>query len=121
MSLRRTGPPARSAPLQRTEMPRERRPLRPVSTKRRKVLDGPYAQAKAEVKARAGGRCELATPVCVGAGVEPHHLRGRVGDDLCDVELMAWACRPCHDYVEENRAEAYARGWLLRRNGKDAA
>ena len=120
--MRRTGPPQRRTPLtpgsklESTSLPRRTR-IRPQSAKRR-AKGEQYRQAKDAVRQRAADMCELGTLVCTRRGIEPHHLKGRVGDLLCDVNWMRWTCRPCHDYVEHNRAEAYERGWLVKRNGK---
>lgn len=95
-------------------------PPKPVSAKRAGQMDA-YRAAKAEVKARAEGACEMRTPVCVGFGVEPHHVKGRVGPLLTDTEWMMHTCRPCHNYAHDRPAEAYENGWLASRHGEVSA
>ena len=114
--LQRRTPLTPGSKLESTSLPRRTR-IRPQSAKRRGKGEQ-YRQAKDAVRQRAADMCELGTLVCTRRGIEPHHLKGRVGDLLCDVNWMRWTCRPCHDYVEHNRAEAYERGWLVKRNGK---
>ena len=88
--------------------------LRSMSAKQRGRL-AEYAAAREEVRVRAMGRCEMRTPVCVGEGVEAHHVKGRVGPLLTDTEWMMHVCRPCHEHAHANPAEAYDLGWLARR------
>ena len=103
--------------MKRSPMPRRSKPIRRVSKKMRGRLAGPYATAKAEVDARADGRCEMVSPVCEGYGYEHHHLKGRVGDLLTDSEWIVLTCRSCHDYAGDNPALAYERGWMASRHG----
>ncbi|GEM_PF-2479411 len=70
------------------------------------------------VDERRRGRCEmcgLAVPVVY------HHRRpkgmGGSTAPLIDSSLNCFGiCSPCHRYVHAHPAEAYERGWLLRKN-----
>lgn len=53
---------------------------------------------------------------CGGNASEVHHKAGR-GAFLLSVETWASACHDCHVYITEHPAEAYERGWSLRRIG----
>jgi len=41
-----------------------------------------------------------------------HHRRGKAGTLLIDQRYWVPICRPCHDWIDQNRAEARERGWL---------
>jgi hypothetical protein len=73
--------------------------------------------ARDAVYVRAGGLCQLRTPVCVGRGSEVQHLRGRVGPLLTDLDWMRWTCAPCHQHAHMHVEEAYRNGWLVKRLG----
>lgn len=48
-------------------------------------------------------------PNCAKCGVEAtdlHHMRGRSGDNLTDVDNFLALCRPCHTWVELHPEEA---------------
>lgn len=104
----------------RTPLPRSTKPIRKTSAKMRAALPA-LAAARREVRARAGGWCELRTPVCIQVGVTAHHKAGRDGDRLADPDLMAWTCDPCHRHAHAFPAESYRQGWMLRRTVKRPA
>ncbi|MGV9540880.1 hypothetical protein ACWDSF_06105 [Nocardia beijingensis] len=88
--------------------------------KRRKSKPGFSATVKATIGARSGGLCELF--VGCGAAVQYHHRapRGAGGTSLPWVNQAAnglHVCRRHHDFIEAQRALAYAKGWLVARNG----
>jgi hypothetical protein len=75
--------------------------------------------AKQDISHRSHGMCEL--DFC-GPADHYHHRapRGRGGTSLEWVNGPANALHVaarCHDRIEANRREAYANGWLVRRNG----
>ena len=41
-----------------------------------------------------------------------HHQRGKAGTLLIDQRFWLAVCRPCHSYIQDNKAEARAKGWL---------
>ena len=102
-------------------MPRERRkPINPVSKRRRK-RDKDYGKQRNAAYERADGLCEArCCPNCTFRAEQVHHIGGRGGGDPHALDNLLVVCAECHRHIEENRAEAYARGWLLRRNGRAA-
>ena len=109
---------------------KKRRFLRKVSDKRRAQLKS-YLQSGRELKSKHKAQfCEAGSvmigplPVCVisGCGEKPcranerHHLEGRRNEKLNDPENMIAVGRACHDWIEKNRADAYAVGLLRHRN-----
>lgn len=50
--------------------------------------------------------------VCKGSATEIHHIRGRVGRLLCDKRFFLAICRPCHNWIGDNGAEARRKGLL---------
>jgi hypothetical protein len=61
----------------------------------------------------------LANPWCEKClalrSTQIHHKKGRLGKLLCDTQFFMAVCIHCHRYIEENRLEAYSRGWLIAR------
>lgn len=120
-AMKRGKPPQRKKRLEaRTEIARSTKPIRKTSAKMKAALPA-LAAARREVRARAGGWCELRTPVCIQVGVTAHHKSGRDGDRLADAGLMAWTCDPCHAYAHGHPTLSYERGWMLRRTVKRSA
>lgn len=113
-------PPQRRKPLPRSTLPRDRKPLRPVSAKR-KAATPALAAARKTVRERAGGWCELRTPVCIQVGSSAHHRAGRDGDRLTDPDLMAWTCEPCHAHAHAHPTLAYEHGWMICRTTRRAS
>lgn len=76
------------------------------------------AKAKAVVRERSGGRCEVGVlPGCRVRAAHVHHCK-RGEPRVHDPELMLDACVPCHEHIHRNTAEAYEKGWLIRRGGR---
>lgn len=76
-----------------------------------------YKAAKREVAVRSGGLCEAKLIGCTGKAQDVHHRRGRIGDDLFDVDLLLAVCRACHDWIGDHPAAAMEAGLLLSRLG----
>ena len=77
-----------------------------------------YAQARAEVIERSGGRCEAAVEgVCRGMGTNAHHrqLAGQGGPDT--PENLLWVCGSgttgCHGWIHANPQQAIWLGLLV--------
>ncbi|MFC8531885.1 hypothetical protein [Nocardia sp. NPDC057227] len=97
--------------------------FRPRSSRRRP--EGFSPEVKAIVAARSKGRCELAAD-CPHPPSEYHHRapRGLGGTSLAWVNSASNSlhiCQAHHSHLESHRAEAYANGWLVRRNGNRTA
>jgi hypothetical protein len=61
--------------------------------------------------------CEArATQNCGFKASEIHHRQGRNGDRLNDTAFFMAVCRSCHNYIHNNPAESYLKGWLIRKN-----
>jgi 5-methylcytosine-specific restriction endonuclease McrA len=90
--------------------------MRPVSRKRQ-VRDRDYQAAREAVYERCEGVCER----CNRAGVtDIHHLAGRTGPNPHRLANLAGFCRPCHNWVHQNPAEAREQGWMRSRLGLDS-
>ena len=103
----------RRTPLKRgrSQLKRSRLNQRSAKTKARHAPGSEYNQAKADVRVRSGGRCEIvAGTFCTGVAHDPHH-RFPHGSDTA-VNLLD-TCRPCHDWVHAHPAVSYDNGWLL--------
>ena len=75
--------------------------------------------ARAEVMARARGRCEVAGPGCTGAATDAHHRQTRRYGPDCPCNLLA-LCSHCHHVNVHGQPEA-ARdlGWIVSRHATD--
>ncbi|MGK2898629.1 MAG: hypothetical protein ACSLE9_08065 [Burkholderiaceae bacterium] len=62
--------------------------------------------------------CEARAPGCTGRTEQIQHKRGRVGADLNDMTLWLAVCAACQGYITLHPAEAYLRGWAVRRIGR---
>lgn len=74
-----------------------------------------YSKVRQDVESRADGRCELRTPKCTHRGVECHHLLMRSLGGKDEIANCVWTCRECHEHTHLNESEAYANGWLRKR------
>lgn len=72
------------------------------------------AAAKAEIRRRSKGACEVQETNCWHRATLFHHIlrRGVGGKGTADNGLHL--CVPCHQFVHEHVAESYERGWLRR-------
>jgi len=52
---------------------------------------------------------------CMAPATEIHHKMGRTGDLLTDTRYFLGVCRPHHNYIESNPAEAKEHGYSLTR------
>jgi 5-methylcytosine-specific restriction endonuclease McrA len=85
--------------------------LNPMSPKRRSRARQ-YAAARALVRERAEGLCEL--PGCGAQGHHAHHKRRRSqGGEDTPANLM-WLCGDCHESIHRNIKWAEASGYLIR-------
>lgn len=76
------------------------------------------AAAKAEVRGRSGGWCEVQSPACPlerHPAHHAHHVVPRSRGGLHEPENLLDVCGPAHDWIHRNPTEATARGWLGRR------
>lgn len=94
--------------------PKARKPWGKKGRTRRWIV---YAQVRSDVENRAKGRCELRTPACVIRGDQCHHLLPRSAGGADSIANCVWVCDPCHRHAHANPAEAYRRGWMVRRTG----
>lgn len=66
-----------------------------------------------------GTKCEIKSPVCVGAIQGTHHKKGRIGNNLLDKKHWMRACNPCNDYCEAHPNWAKENGFSESRLIKD--
>ena len=87
-------------------------------SKRRLKRDAGYQRARFDVFNRADGMCEaMAVHGCTRRCEQVHHIAGRGGPDPHRLDLLLGVCHVCHDHIERHPAEAFERGWRIRRNG----
>jgi hypothetical protein len=100
----------------RTDHPLKRTGKLNAFSSKRKSRSARRAECWRIVRERAGGLCEMRTPVCVGLGTHPHEVipRGRGGDDT-DPGNCLWSCWPCNCWAHDHPTKASERG-LLRSN-----
>lgn len=96
-----------------------RTPLRRRSVKKR-TTDAELSEARKLCEFRAYGRCEANTPACPERehrGVHAHHVLPRSASVDHSPENLLWVCAAAHDHIHAHPAEAYDKGWLIRRQG----
>jgi hypothetical protein len=74
--------------------------------------------AKAEVRGRSEGWCEVATPACPDErhrGVHVHHVLPRSAGGQHDADNLLNVCAPAHEWIHGNPSASYEQGWLRRR------
>lgn len=98
--------------MKRTPMNRSRRPLRPVSDKRR-ARQARYALARQEVAERSGGRCEARVEgVCTGWLEHVHHRRLRSQGGSDDPSNLVACCNRCHAWAHAHPVAAAELGLI---------
>jgi hypothetical protein len=90
--------------------------------KSRQVKRKPSELIAAEkvVRERSGGDCEARTPWCEGRATQVHHRAGRsdhTPEMLLDV-CGSGNVTGCHGFIHQHPENAYAEGWLVKRNGQ---
>lgn len=91
----------------------KRSPLRSKAKKRPGLI-----LARLECRERAGGLCEIATPLCPAGlhqGAQAHHRLRRSQGGQDTPENLMWLCNGAHTHVHAHPAESFEKGWLLRR------
>ncbi len=66
------------------------------------------------VLCRAGSMCEADTPACTIGATMAHHRKLRSQGGSNDPDNGLAVCAPCHRWIHDHPAEAYAQGWMLR-------
>lgn len=59
--------------------------------------------------------CEARIKCCGNKATEVHHMEGRIGKLLTDIENFIAVCQPCHRYIEENPNVSKEKGFSLNR------
>ena len=59
--------------------------------------------------------CEARLPECTFIATEIHHQKGKIGNDLNDPAYFKAVCRSCHNWIENNPAEAKELGLSVSR------
>lgn len=94
---------------------KRRTPLAPMSTKRRRQLDGGERQwRRAELERRCW--CEIGRPGCLGRATELHEVVKRSrGGSTTDPDNVRSVCHRCHMWTESEPALATALGFLAKK------
>ncbi len=53
-----------------------------------------------------------AAPSCMNRASTLHHIRGRIGPNLCDERYLMPICVTCHDWIHSHAREARRLGLL---------
>lgn len=112
----------RRTPLKRSPMKRTGAQLQRAAFKRKAkgiratALDF-SDEVKAQVRLRAGGRCEF--PGCGGPIEHFHHRLLRKHGGPGTVLNCMGVCRISHRYIHDHPSESYANGWLIHSEGAD--
>lgn len=100
-------------PWKKTEIPKQKAPMRQVSKKRQSRL-GEYRKVSKAFLER-----NQVCKICLVRGIIPpnksteiHHHRGRIGRLLCDVRGFVASCFPCRDFPHANTVVARELGVL---------
>jgi hypothetical protein len=112
----------RGAPLKRTRF--ERKPGKPMKrgrinrvSKKRAAEGKEYASLR-EAFLSLRPVCEARiSGVCSYNSTDVHHKAKR-GKNYLKVETWMSVCRACHAHIENNRAESYEKGWLIKPDTK---
>ena len=109
----------RYAETTRAWQERSRRPLRPVSPRKRRWLHE-YLENREVVVARAQGMCEAGLVGCTGRGTECHHTKGRVGPDVNHPDHLRFLCSPCHQRAHAHPKDSYLVGLMVKRTASSS-
>lgn len=87
-------------------------------SKRRRAEQPARARCVRITRKRAKGWCQAdCCDDCAYLGSDAHELLPRSqGGDPLNPDGCIWVCRPCHDWIHDHPAEAYALGLLKRRS-----
>lgn len=114
--MKRGGPLKRRAPLgvSRSPQPRRRKPLPPVSAKRKAENEIRW-RAKADYLA-THLHCEMCgKPFSHYLQPDIHERLSRArGGSITDPNNFVALCRPCHSHITRHPAWAEANGWALK-------
>jgi len=89
-------------------------PLRRASKKR--AADLKIYRAVAPSFLEDNPRCQCPGPdgrPCPNEATQIHHMKGRLGPLLTDVQWWMAVCQACHVYIEDHKKEARKRGLIL--------
>ncbi len=86
-----------------------------ISRKRAKYLRQTRAERRA-VRERAGGRCEIQSPVCAPHfGMGFAHILSAAQGGKYDRANGLWACNPCNEWCASHPIEAAKLGLIIQR------
>lgn len=94
--------------------------INPISDRQRERLKRyrPIAEAYKRVNPICAVCVDMGKPKPPRWTDDIHHKKGRLGDLLFDTRFFMAVCRQHHDMIDQNRAWAYERGYLLKRLGQ---
>ncbi len=98
--------------MKRSPMPRRKTSMRRTGGRQRfpSPANEALLEGQRQVRARSGGRCEVALDCCTTWAAQVHHvvLRSAGGADTADNLLHV--CMPCHNWIHANPDDARTRG-----------
>lgn len=98
----------RGGPLRRTTHLTSRTPIKRVSQKRA-LVNQRRSKILTRMRAEQDWCTRCGTP---GVPLDGHEkLRRSQGGDSADATQIILLCRPCHDWIGQNPAQAVATGW----------
>ena len=101
------------------DKPKEKAPIAKLSDKRKKIERKEYQPAANAVKRSGDKACQVMSPVCIKSPVRPHHLAGRDGKNLTDLNRMIRCCDPCNIYIERHSTWAKNHGFKISKHEKN--
>lgn len=99
--------------VRRAKLGQDPPPAKPRQAPRPKRDPAELKAAKAVVRARSRGFCEITHVGCTGRAVHVHHKRRRSQGGTDDPENLLHLCRKGHDFVHSNPEISFRKGWLL--------
>lgn len=92
--------------------PRWKQPLRRPKMREKTAL---WARSRAWAASRADGSCEARCHnECEGRGAQAHHIQRRSQGGSDGAENLLWVCHLCHQWIHDNPAVSFEKGWLRR-------
>ena len=73
------------------------------------------AYKKLRIKFLTDRMCEAKLDGCTLRATDVHHKKGRIGDNMLDVNHWLGVCRTCHNWIENHPDESYELGFSKKR------
>ena len=87
----------------------------PVRSQKRSKEERLYS-GKRVIFLQENPMCQAHLPgICTKHATEVHHKKGRIGELLLNILFWLGVCHACHEWIENNRAEAMELGFSIKR------